>query len=211
MHMPTYEAHLQPFRAAAERVAQNVAVHFREEVDRVLCFLSGEIEPPNPELLQALGTISQQIGQFTIRSRAEATLRFLAEVSEVLAQSLEYDRTLARLAELTVPFLADFCYVDVLERDGSIRRIAAAHVDPRQEALLHELQTRYIPTRDSPAPAGQVLRSGRPVFFPRVDPAIVAAGTLDAEHAGLVHRLQVSSHISVPMPARGVVYPGRGR
>ncbi len=32
--MPTYEAHLHPLRAAAERVAQNVAVQFREEVDR---------------------------------------------------------------------------------------------------------------------------------------------------------------------------------
>ncbi len=180
-------------------------VRANDETLAVLCFLSTQNEPSDPELLQALAAISQQIGQFMIRSRAEATLRFLAEVSEVLAASLEFDVTLARLTDLTVPFLADCCYVDILERDGSIRRVAAAHVDPRQKPLLDELRARYTPTQDSPAPAGQVLRSGKPVYFPRVDPAIVTAGTLDTEHAGLVHRLQVSSHISVPMPARGEI------
>jgi signal transduction histidine kinase len=55
----------------------------------------------------------------------QARLRFLAEASEVLASSLDYDDTLERVAELCVPAFADACIVDVVRGDGSMARVAA--------------------------------------------------------------------------------------
>ena len=67
------------------------------------------------------------------RRRAEAAreqVAFLAEVSEVLASSLDYRSTLSAAARLAVPRLADWCAVDVMDADGRLHRLAIAHADP---------------------------------------------------------------------------------
>jgi len=48
------------------------------------------------------------------RRRVAEALRFLSEASGELSSSLDYRATLARVARLTVPRLADWCSVDVL-------------------------------------------------------------------------------------------------
>src|ERR1700716_4308829 len=48
-------------------------------------------------------------------------LAFLADASNVLAGSLEYDETFRSLARLVVPRLADFCIVLSAEEDGALR------------------------------------------------------------------------------------------
>ena len=66
-------------------------------------------------------------------------LAFLAEASSVLARSLDYERTLAEVAQLAVPEFADWCAVDVVQADGSLRQITSGHPDARMEELLMEL------------------------------------------------------------------------
>ena len=56
--------------------------------------------------------------------------RFLAEVSATLGSSIDYDATLVRLTRLAIPILADYCAVDLVQEDGTIRCVARAHVDP---------------------------------------------------------------------------------
>jgi len=54
---------------------------------------------------------------------AERRSRFLAEASALLTSSLEWDELPARVARLVVPFLGDNCVVDLVDDDGTIRRI----------------------------------------------------------------------------------------
>ena len=56
---------------------------------------------------------------------------FLAEVSTILASSLDYETTLASVAKLAVPFLADWCTVDIVE-DNS-RRVWSKTVGNRED------------------------------------------------------------------------------
>src|SRR5438034_1399078 len=58
---------------------------------------------------------------------------FLAEASRVLAASLDYEATLRSVARVAIPYLADYLLVDVLETQGRLRRLAAAHTDPLTE------------------------------------------------------------------------------
>jgi signal transduction histidine kinase/ActR/RegA family two-component response regulator len=55
----------------------------------------------------------------------------LAEVSTILASSLDYETTLASVAKLAVPFLADWCTVDIVE-DNS-RRVWSKTVGNRED------------------------------------------------------------------------------
>ena len=96
-------------------------------------------------------------------------LDFLARASELLAQSLDVETTLQRLAAFAVPRLADWCAVDLLE-DGEIKPVAVAHSNPAKVELARELQRRYPsgpgrprgrPRRDSIGQAGAPPRGDR--------------------------------------------------
>ncbi len=63
-------------------------------------------------------------------------LAFMHETSLLLARSLDYETTLAKVAHLAVASLADTCVVDIVQPDGSIRRLAGAHTDPTKQPLI---------------------------------------------------------------------------
>src|SRR5680860_785899 len=69
-----------------------------------------------------LETRRLHLEQQSARSRAE----FLAEALRVLGSSFDYQTTLTTLARLTVPDLADYCTVDLVERDGGLVRVGVA-------------------------------------------------------------------------------------
>ena len=135
------------------------------------------------------------------RRRAAEALRFLSEASAELSSSLDYRATLAGVARLAVPGLADWCAVDVLEEDGSTHRLAVEHQDPAKVVLALELRERYPPSPQSGLP--NVLRTGRPEFYPKVTDEMVEAAARDAEHLRILRELGFTSVIVVPMIARG--------
>ena len=91
------------------------------------------------------------------RKRAEERQQFLTEASTLLAASLDYATTLANLAHLTVPRIADWCSINLLDADGTLARVAARHVDPAKEATLDELRKRHPPDRTRPVLAPDAL------------------------------------------------------
>lgn len=64
------------------------------------------------------------------RKRAEDQQRFLAEVGETLARSLDYDQTLERVAALAVKQLADASMLDLVEEERLPRRVQVNYRDP---------------------------------------------------------------------------------
>ncbi|HEX9996293.1 MAG TPA: PAS domain S-box protein, partial [Abditibacterium sp.] len=88
----------------------------------------------------------------TEMKRTKDRQTFLVEATRVLASSLDYQATLASVANMSVPDLADWCAVDVLNEDGLIKRLAVAHINPEKVEWAHEIQERY--PHDPEAPHG---------------------------------------------------------
>jgi signal transduction histidine kinase len=147
---------------------------------------------------------------------ARQRLAFLVDSGEVLCASLDYETTLMSLARLTVPYLADWCAIDVVEDDGSLTRLAVVHRDPARDGAARELQRRYAPEPGAAHGLPRVLRTGRSEFRPEiVEPAVDAR---DEEHRRLLRELGLTSYMCVPLIARGrtlgaisVVYGSAGR
>jgi PAS domain S-box-containing protein len=135
--------------------------------------------------------------------RREAVLGFLAESGAALASSLEVETTLAAAARLAVPRLADWAAIDVREPDGTLRRLAVAHVDPEKVRLAHELQERYPPHPDDPHGVPHVLRTGQPELVPEIPDALLVAMARDEEHLALARALKLCSYIVAPLTVQG--------
>lgn len=132
---------------------------------------------------------------------AREQLAFLAEASRVLASSLDYTTTLAAVARLAVPEIADWCAVDVLDADGVVERLAVVHTDPAKIELAFELQRRYPTDPESGTGIYQVLRTGQPDFYPEIPSALLAASAQDKEHLALMRELGLVSAMVVPLVA----------
>jgi PAS domain S-box-containing protein len=146
--------------------------------------------------------------QQRVEAEREALLRrlaFLAQAGVTLATSLDYQETLEHLLQLAVPFLADWCAVDILQPDGTVRRRAVVHVDSQRTALAWELERRYPLDVQSSAGLAQVLRSGQPLLTEDVPESSLVETARDAEHLRLLRELGMRSSLLLPLVARGRV------
>ncbi|HEX5726702.1 MAG TPA: MHYT domain-containing protein [Longimicrobiaceae bacterium] len=157
-------------------------------------------------VLEPNGRVREWVGagsDVTDRRKAEAARDFLAEASKVLASSLDYPTTLATVARLAVPKLADWCAVDLVDEDGRLERVAVEHPDPAKLDLVHELQARYPTDPASPHGVHEVVRTGRSIFVPEIPEELVVAAARDAEHLRIIRELGLRSYMVVPLMARG--------
>jgi PAS domain S-box-containing protein len=133
---------------------------------------------------------------------AERRARFLAEASRVLGTSFDYQTTLATLAHLAVPALADFCTVDVVDPGGAIVRVGVAHVDADKEPLLHAAGRLYFGRLDDGPPNNHIRRAikeGNSTFVPEVSAEMLDALVVNDEHRDILVRLAPCSLIAVPL------------
>jgi|GEM_PF-712087 len=142
------------------------------------------------------------IRDITERKRAEAAQQFLTNASTVLASSLDYTATMTSVVRLAVPTLADWCAVHILEADGTIQRLAVAHIDPTKEALANERPQRYSLDPNAQHIVPQVVRTGRSEIYVEVPDAMLMSSARDDEHLKLLRLLGFSSYMCVPMRAR---------
>ncbi|WNG46274.1 PAS domain S-box protein [Archangium minus] len=145
-----------------------------------------------------------QIQDISERKQLEQAWRFLADAGPRLAASLEPQTTLATIAELAVPSLADWCIIYLFGDDGQVQWMESVATSPEKSQVLREMITAYPPdlSRQGDITA-HVLRTGQPALVPEVPEAILEATARDAHHRELLHRLEPRSGLVVPLVTRG--------
>ncbi|MDP9035859.1 MAG: PAS domain S-box protein [Myxococcota bacterium] len=128
---------------------------------------------------------------------------FLSDAVTVMAVSLDYQATLARVAGFAVPMIADWCTVDVVEPEVGLRRVATAHVDPLKVGLAQHVNERYPPDPNGPTGVFNVLRTGASELYAEIPDRLLVAAAQDEEHLRLLRDLRLRSAMIVPLTARG--------
>jgi PAS domain S-box-containing protein len=146
----------------------------------------------NEELLERLRT-------------AQRSQSFLLLASDVLARASSYVETVERLAAVAVPALGDLCFIDVLQDDGQLVRMAARHADPAKRELVAELQRHYAPVLHSPHPSASAIDTGESRWSSDMSEAFLRATTRDARHFDIVSSLGFTSYMAVPLVAQDKV------
>jgi PAS domain-containing protein len=127
-----------------------------------------------------------------------ALARFMADAGRILGASLDIEDTLREVAQLAVPTIADWCAIDLLGADGTLRSVAIAHQDPARVALVEALAREYPADPASPTGPHEAVRQRRSISG-EVTPEMLAAVAQDERHARLIAELDLHAWMIVPM------------
>ena len=158
-------------------------------------------------VLDEHGAIDHWVGTATDideHKRSGEVQRFLLEASTLLGSTLSYRTTLASLARLAVPHLGDWCAIELVDADGTLREVEVAHADEKKVTLARELRSRYPALGEGSGPA-EVARTGTAELIADVSAELIERVAIDDLHLELLRDLSVRSYMCVPMIARGRV------
>jgi PAS domain S-box-containing protein len=134
---------------------------------------------------------------------ARRRYRLIADAGVVLGSALDYEVTLIEFARLCARRLSDWCFVFVLQDDGTVRQLAAVHVDPARQRAAWELLFRYPLDPDRTEGPAKVIRSGRSDLQRQVDDSLLEAIAADEENLRMLRGLGLCSAMTVPLTVRG--------
>ncbi|MES2876003.1 MAG: PAS domain-containing protein [Patescibacteria group bacterium] len=135
--------------------------------------------------------------------RAADIQMFLAKASKELAASLNYQKTLKKVASLCVPTIADWCSVELVRDDGTFEQVSVAHRDP--EKLHQAAEYRKLNPVDMSQPTGlpNVVRTGEPEFYPHISDEMLEQYIEDKEKLAYMKSLNLRSIIIAPIKING--------
>lgn len=150
--------------------------------------------------------ISQHKEAERVLSDSKRRADFLAEASAILASSLDHRAFLRGLADAAVRWVADWCVIDVLERDGFVERLAIGS----NEIAMQPVLSRLGAFRREPLGQGQdrgahrVIQTGQWEFQPEIlDEWLVEEARGEDAYLEFLRAQRLRSAICVPMIARG--------
>ncbi|MEO7093139.1 MAG: ATP-binding protein, partial [Polyangiales bacterium] len=149
----------------------------------------------------AMGVVAM-VTDVTARKESDDKLALLLEASRVLGSSIDYQTTLANLARVIVPRLADWCCIDIGKHGEEPASVACSHVDPKKVDLVRELRAKFPPS-EHPGGLLAVMTTGKASIIPEVDDAFLQRTSPDPECRRMLCELGVGSAAIVPLVARG--------
>jgi len=143
-------------------------------------------------------------------ARAEAEARqeqlgFLAEASNVLAASLDFERTFENLAFLIVPRLADFCLIQIADEDGALQQVAVAQRIPQEKTEHSDRGASSLLVQAAQRAGAQTYKTRKSLLFCEIDERILEALFAAEAERNSIEQSGLSALIVVPISARGRV------
>ena len=160
---------------------------------------------PDVETNGQIGGFYALVTDISERKQAEERLQFLAEASNILASSLDYTVTLQNVAHTAVSGIADWCAIDLLQDDGSIKAAVIAHVDPAKIQWAEALRQHYPVTPDDPTGVPAVIRTGQSEFYPEITDAMFQAAAKNAEELQFLRTIGYRALMIVPLQTHGQI------
>ncbi|MGH2466525.1 MAG: GAF domain-containing protein [Candidatus Limnocylindrales bacterium] len=200
----------------APRIRSTIAVPLHWQ-DRLLGVLEVDSTRPHafgPEQLELVQAVASAIaGPIEMAERrgrdaaagkhleaATRRLSLLARAGALVGTTLDDEATLRGLADILVPDVADFCVIDLVEVDGTVRRVAAVHVD----RALGDVMAEALEDPPRLGGAGDVaaaLGDGQPRLIDPVGHGIPWSSR-DPVRAARLRRLGLRSIMIVPLVGR---------
>jgi PAS domain S-box-containing protein len=138
----------------------------------------------------------------TERSRIEKERQFLAEANVALSASLDYEETLATVAQLVVRDFADWCIVEIMEEHEHLRRLKVTSANPANAAVCARLEQVPI-DQNRPYLGRAVVEKKQPLLIEHVTSEYLESVAQGPEHLQALRSMNPRSLMAVPLLMRG--------
>jgi PAS domain S-box-containing protein len=157
---------------------------------RYLVGISEDITERKKIEKERLRFIENKIEKKEARRTAER-FKFLSEASALLGSTLDYEDILKKLTQLSVPRMADWCSIDLIQNDRNVKQIAVAHNEFADIQDAQSIREKYPIYINSKIDSKKVIDSGE---------ASIVAHVPDE-----LKKLGFCSYICAPIRSRGKV------
>ena len=192
-------------------------IRYRGACVGIVKMLSRHQRERDPSVVELMDAVGGHLGEL-LHASAQATEReqlvdellearrrneFLLLATQVLSEVVDYREMVERLAQVSVPVMADLCLIDIEDEDGQMRRMAAWHADPDKRALTEELRALVParPRRASTRPWRSCAAAGR-CGAPTWTTSSCGATSRDERHYAILKTLGFTSYMTVPLRLR---------
>ncbi|GAC1640413.1 MAG: hypothetical protein NVS4B8_07930 [Herpetosiphon sp.] len=170
-----------------------------EEIQQQAAVLEERVHERTAALTMANTALVAEIRE---RQRAEQKVRFLAEATTILTETLDYEHTLDNLTRLAVPYIADLCSVYISGPDGIPCQLAVHHPDPAKVEQAREIDRLYPASLEMPDGPTRAIMTGMPALIPEMTEEALVGITRNAEHLTALRSLGFTSLMIVPLCTR---------
>lgn len=149
--------------------------------------------PPRSSVLWMIREVGNRAPAKAHKPRGALRMELLVEASAILLGSFDAENNLAKVARLALPFLGEWCFVNVADQEG-LRQIEVARAGDDSSGLAAALK----PFRLFPAGLDG-HRFGTLPVIEEVTPAWCSEASENHEHAALLAQLCGGSSMTVPL------------
>lgn len=124
---------------------------------------------------------------------------FLANVSKELSSSLDYGNMLKKVTQLCVPVIADWCSIDLYDKEHGFQQVSVAHKDPKKISMARKYREHNPMLLDAPTGVPNVMRTDKTEFYPRIDDEMLERYIDDKKILAFMKSLHLRSIIIAPI------------
>lgn len=146
--------------------------------------------------------VISMMANISARKAREDKLKFMVESAKILSITADFHKRLTEKARLTVPLLADWCAIDILDGNKT-DRVVVVHQDQKMIDYIYEFQKKYPPDISSPTSVYNTIKNLTPQFIPRITDEMLRAGSKTEEQYQDIKKLQLNSLMVIPITAQG--------
>ncbi len=196
----SFQAHLKECATTRNRVTVELTLAHPQRGAVVVQLVSDPIRPPGGVIITGFRTAMIDTSAL---KRLETKLRLLAAAGETLSSSLDSATTLAAVARLVVPLVADLCIIDVRGDDGKVERLEVVFADATKQAELGEQVKGFTPQSGWQTPQSKVIATGEPMLLAEISDVLRERIAHDSAQADAMRESGITSMMVVPLRARG--------
>jgi len=135
------------------------------------------------------------------RSNNQRELELMANLNSKLV-SLDPHKTLSEVVSAIVPSFADICEIYIKRNNDKTNLVEIKAITKDKERLFKEMGEKYPPTSSSKRVTSTVLRTGKPIYFPRVPETYGKDSSTDTYQENIFKKINMLSNIVVPIKIR---------
>jgi PAS domain S-box-containing protein len=184
---------------------KKIPIYDQDGQPKYLLGISEDITEKKEAEQQRLRLLQEQAARVEAEKTADQ-LRFLAEASAALNETLDMKAMLESFAKCVINNFSDWCEI-VLLSEGELRiaDVIVAHRDPLKVKWAQQFRETQAIDWEQLTGVASVIRSGQPTLMSRIDEEFVEKLNLNKERREAISRFAVCSAIIVPLLSYGRV------